>query len=619
MKQAVIVQRKPQTAAPTMRRRDPPRAKSLTHRSAAVTMPTSVEEFMSTRRFTVLGAVLVCMMSAGCSAPPPPTSAEDSSPRHPPRGPTWLADVTIARGLNFRHDPGPTNDRAYFMPRVMGSGGAVFDFDGDGRLDLYLVHNSGPNSSRNRLYQQQLDGRFVDVSDGSGVDVSGWGMGVAVADVNHDGKPDLLLTEYGATRLFLNEGNTRFREITRESGLDNPLWATSAAFFDYDRDGWLDLIVANYLEYNPARSCGTGGRTDFCSPSSFPGVVSRLFRHRGIDPATGLPRFEDVTVAAGLGSALGKGLGVVCADFNGDRWPDIFIANDGIANFLWINQRNGTFREEATSRGVAFLATGQPAANMGIALGDVDDDGLDDLFVTHLVDETHTLWRQGPRGLFQDRSVGSGMTRGWRSTGFGTALVDLDQDGWLDAVWVNGGVVRRRGAAPNDADFWQPYRQRHQIFANRGKGEFQDISRDNPDFSDQPGVGRALIVADLDNDGAPDLLTTEIAGPARIFRNVAPRAGHGLVIRAVLPQVGGRDAYGAEVTVRVGGRRFRRLVQPGFSYLCSSDPRVFVGLADASSYDDIEVIWPDGSRELFPGGTTDRAITLRQGEGTTQP
>lgn len=562
-------------------------------------------------------AASVCAL-AGCAPDSPPTFATRVETSDEPRGPAWLHDVTEASGLRFHHDATPPID-PYFMPRVMGSGGAILDFDGDGRMDVYLIQNAGPRGSPNRLFRQVSNGQFQDVSAGSGLDVAGWGMGSAVGDVNNDGRPDLLLTEYGATRLFLNGGDGRFHEITQQAGIDNPLWGTSASFFDYDRDGWLDLIVTNYLDYNPSRSCGTGGRTDFCSPNSFPGVVSRLFRHRGLDPTTGNPRFEDVTVAAGLGAALGKGLGVVCADFNGDSWPDIFIANDGMANFLWINQRDGTFREEATSRGVAFLATGQPAANMGIALGDVDGDGLDDLFVTHLVDETHTLWRQGPRGLFQDRSVGSGMTRGWRSTGFGTVMVDFDRDGALDAAWVNGGVVRRRGSSPDDADFWQPYRQRHQIFVNAGRGNFRDISRDNPDFSDRPGVGRALMVTDFDDDGAPDLLSTEIAGPARLFRNVAPRAGHHLIVRAILPQAGSRDAYGAEVTVRIGERRYRRLVQPGFSYLCSSDPRLFFGLGNASAYDEIEVTWPDGRRERFPGGPVDQRVVLRQGDGRQAP
>jgi hypothetical protein len=555
----------------------------------------------------------------GCTSNVTPTRVSDSSIEvESPRGPTWLEEVTQVKGLNFVHDPGSVPQNPYFMPRVMGSGGAVLDFDGDGHMDLYLIHNAGPQGPTNRLFQQQADGTFRDVSRGSGLDVAGWGMGVAVGDVNNDGRVDVLLTEYGATRLFLNQGQGKFREITRESGIDNPLWGTSAAFLDYNRDGWLDLVVTNYLDYNPARSCGTGGRTDFCSPSSFPGVVSRLFRHLGLD-AAGIPRFEDVTLAAGLGSTLGKGLGVLCADFDGDTWPDILIANDGITNFLWINRRDSTFREEATSRGLAFLATGQPAANMGIAWGDVDGDGLDDVFVTHLIDETHTLWRQSPRGLFQDRSVGAGMTRGWRSTGFGAALVDLDRDGWLDAAWVNGGVVRKRGTSPNDADFWQPYRQRHQLFANEGRGKFRDISQDNPAFSHQPGVGRALMIVDIDNDGAPDLVTTEIAGPARIFRNVVSPAGHGLTVRAVLPQAGNRDAYGAEITVRAEGRLFRRLLQPGFSYLCSSDPRVFFGLGAATAYEEIIVQWPDGRRERFAGGSADRVIDLRQGEGTPVP
>jgi hypothetical protein len=547
---------------------------------------------------------------AGCPGPRP--TAGTTGVEEGTQVPAWFEDVTARVKLDFVQDPGPA-ERPYFMPRQVGSGGAVFDFDGDGRLDLYLVQNGGPNGPKNRLFHQEPDGTFRDVSSGSGLDVAGWGMGVAVGDFDNDGKPDVLLTEYGRTRLFHNEGGGKFRDITKEAGIDNPQWGTAAAFFDYDRDGRLDLFIANYLDYDPSIKCGSG-KPDFCNPSSYAGAASRLYHNLGPGP-DGVTRFEDVTVKAGLGSALGKGLGLVVADFDGDGWPDVFVANDGMANFLWINKRDGTFAEQALQRNVAFIAGGQPAANMGTAWGDVDGDELFDLFVTHIADEMHTLWRQGPRGHFQDRTVAAGLTKASRSTGFGTALVDFDRDGRLDLAFVNGGVVRNRGA-PADGPFWAAYAQRHQLFAGEAGGQFRDVSASNPAFCGTPAVGRSLIVADLDNDGAPDMIVTEIAGPARVLRNVAPAAGHWLAVRAVLPKLGGRDAYGAELTVVAGGKSYRRVIFTGYSYLCSNDPRAHFGLGPADRYDEIRIVWPDGTQERFPGGAADRQVTLKQGEGS---
>jgi hypothetical protein len=526
-------------------------------------------------------------------------------------GPAWFEDVTSRMKLDFVHDAGP-DDRPYFMPRQVGSGGAVFDFDGDGRLDLYLVQNCGPNGPKNRLFHQEPDGTFRDVSAGSGLDVAGWGMGVAVGDFDNDGRPDLLLTEYGRVRLFRNEGNGKFRDITKQAGLDNPLWATAAAFLDFDRDGRLDLFIANYLDYDPAVKCGSG-KPDFCNPNSYAGTASRLYRNLG-PGKDGVTRFEDVTVKSGIGAAAGKGLGVLVADFNSDHWPDIFVANDGMANFLWVNQHDGTFKEEALKRNVAFTSGGQPAANMGIAWGDVDGDGLNSLFVTHIIHEMHTLWKQGSRGMFQDRTVASGLTRAARSTGFGCAFVDFDRDGKLDLAWVNGGVARNAGASA-DGPFWAAYTQRHQVFANDGAGKFRDVSASNPALCGTPAVGRALIVADLDNDGAPDLIVTEVAGPARVLKNVAAPAGHWLAVRALLPKHGGRDALGAEINVTAGGKSFQRLIYTGSSYLSGNDPRAHFGLGPAERYDEIRVVWPDGAEERFPGGAADREVVLRQGEG----
>jgi hypothetical protein len=444
-------------------------------------------------------------------------------------------------------------------------------------------------------------------------------MGVAVGDVNNDGRPDVLLTEYGRIRLFLNNGNGTFTDVTKEAGLDNPAWGTSAAFFDYDRDGWLDLVVANYVDYDPSVRCGSsGGRPDYCHPNTFPGTVARLFHNLG--PAGGKPgvRFEDVTVKAGLARRPSNGLGVLCADLDGDGWPDIFVANDSQANHLWINQKDGTFREEAVQRGVACNSTGQTAANMGIAWGDVSGKGLLDLFVTHLTAEDPTLWQQGPPGSYQDRTVAAGLTGGhWRGTGFGTVLADFDNDGAPDLAVVNGRVARRReggGDVPAD-QFWSQYAERGQLFVNDGRGRFHDASADNPALCGEPMVGRGLAVGDVDNDGALDLLLTQVGGPARLLRNVAPKRGSWLMVRAVDPRLK-RDAYGARVTVSAGGRTWVRWINPGGSYLASSDPRAHFGLGPAERFDRLHVVWPDGSAEEFGSGGVNRTLEVRKGEGS---
>ena len=536
----------------------------------------------------------------------------------------WFRDDTDQLGVDFVHDPGKLGK--YFMPEMVGSGVAVFDFDNDGLLDLYFLTNGGSDSpSTNRLFHQNPDGTFTDVSKGSGLDFGGRNMGVAIGDVNNDGWPDVLVTQYGGLKLFLNNGDGTFTDVTKEAGLDNLFWGTSASFIDYDRDGWLDLVVVNYIKYDPSRWCaGASSTRDYCGPTSFNGAPSKLFHNLGRVAGTkpGAVRFKDVSQESGLASRSGPGLGVFCADFNGDHWPDIFISNDGKANHLWINQRDGTFKEEAAQRGIAFNCQGRPEANMGIAIGDVDGDGLFDLFITHLTEETHTLWKQGPRGLFQDRSAAAGLTAPrWRSTGFGTVFADFNNDGALDLALVNGRVQRERGVAapPGEAidPFWAVYYDRNQMFVNDGKGSFRDISEDNPPLCGTGRVGRGLAVADLNNDGALDLVVTNVASRARVYRNVAPKRGHWLLVKAVDPALH-RDAYGAEVTVRAGGRSWMRWINPGYSYACSNDPRAHFGLGEAEKIDVIEVVWPDGSEETFPGMTADRLVVLRKGEGTAK-
>jgi hypothetical protein len=536
-------------------------------------------------------------------------------------GPAWFEDITDKVGLKFLHESGPlpVNDR-YYMPQLVGSGAALFDYDNDGRLDIYLIQNSPDSGARNRLFHQESDGSFKDVSEGSGLDVSGAGMGVAIGDVNNDGLPDVLLTERGRIRLFLNLGHGKFKDVTEEAGLHDTLWATSAAFFDYDRDGWLDLVVANYVDYKDHEPCkGLDQKPDYCGPQPFQGTMTKLFHNKGAPAPGGVPRFEDVTSKAGLdtltGPDKGAGLGVVVADFNGDHWPDVLISNDGKRNHLWINQKNGTFLEEAKKYNIAYDAYGKAMAGMGIAVGDIKGDGRLSVFMPHLDNETNTLWTMTANGMFKDETYSARVGRGeWTATGFGAAFVDFNHDGLLDLAIVNGGV--QRGAAPDESfpdPFWKWYVQRNQLFVNEGGGRFKDISSGEKAFCGTPLVGRGLAFGSVTNDGAVDILVTAVSGPARLYKNVAPKSGHWLMVKAVDPALGGRDAYGAELTVTAGGRRWIGAIQPASSYLCSNDPRAHFGLGAVDKVDVIHVVWPDGTEEAFPSQAVDRVVVLKKG------
>lgn len=570
------------------------------------------------QRLFLLVPLATTLLLAACD---PQSQNPASSPSSHPLPKPWFEEVSGSLGINFVHDVGTPG--SFFMPEHVGSGAALFDFDRDGRLDLYLIQNGGPEKgSRNRLFHQESDGRFKDVSADSGLDVAGFGMGAAVGDVNNDGWPDVLLTEFGRVRLFINQKNGRFLAPPNNADIDNPHWATSASFFDFDRDGWLDLIVVNYIDYAPTQKCyDQSGRLEFCGPQGFPPSISRLFRNLGASAQPGEPtRYQDVTVKAGLAKSPGPALGVICLDFDGDRWPDIFIADDARPNRLFMNRRDGTFVEEAVTRGVAYNAMGQSAANMGIAVGDVDANGLFDLFVTHLTEEQHTLWMQGPRGLFLDRTAGVGLAESrWRGTAFGTVMADFDHNGGIDLAFVNGRVKRdksgRSEAVPGVLPFWSPYAQRHQLFSNDGQGRFRDVSEENPAYH-QASVGRGLACGDLDNDGDVDLVITSTGSAVRVLRNVAHRQGSWLMVQALDPKHGDRDAAGAEVIVEAKGRKWWRPINPGYGYLCSNDPRAHFGLGDAGSFESITVLWPDGETERFPGGAANRQVTLRQGTGS---
>ena len=567
-----------------------------------------------------------------------------------------FVDISDQIGLDFRRAVGPPG--TYFVPEINGSGGAMFDYDGDGDLDIYLV-NSGPSPhaatalpatqrTENRLFRQEADGTLSDVTADSGLGDTGYGIGCAIGDVDNDGDLDVLVTNFGRDRLFQNDGRGHFRDVTDAAGLRSSGWANSAAFCDYDRDGRLDLFITQFgtdsLESH-RQACNYGnGEAGYCSPAFYDPATDLLLHNDG-PGSDGVVRFRDVTTDAKLHwhNAKGAGFCVVAADFNADGWPDFYVANDMYPNRLWINQQDGTFEDLGAQSGAAFNRQGRHEASMGLAMGDVDSDGDPDLLVTHITDETNTLYLNRG-GQFHD------VTRTWklelpsrRHTGWGVALIDLDHDGFLDIPLVNGLVVPcQHRPNSNDPDrptgvitidvlkesgratvkdplrYWAQYDDRNQVFFNTGKGSFVERTDEAGDFSRETGSGRALIHGDFDNDGDLDLLVTTVGGRARLYRNDVSKIGHWLRLKITDP-AHHRDAYGAEVIVVAGDHRYHRIVNPASSYLASHDPRVHVGLKERH-FDRIDVRWPDGSRrwESFAGGDSDREIRLARGGGTVR-
>ncbi len=537
----------------------------------------------------------------GCTNPTPKTQ------------PGFFTDITQQSKLSFQHDAGV--DGSYYMPESLGSGAAFFDYNNDGLSDIYLV-NAGPHNKPNgvikdRLFLQQKDGTFTDVTEKAGLGDPGYGLGVAAGDIDNDGDLDLYVTNFGHDKLFKNNGNGTFAEITNQGGITNTGWSSSVIFLDYDLDGFLDIYVAKYLEYNPAVHCtDKAGRPEYCGPKGFAGLPDVLY-HNDRNGS-----FTDVSVASGIASSALKGLGVVSADFSGDSYPDIYVANDGEPNHLWINQRDGTFHDEAMERGAAVNALGQPEASMGVATGDMDGDGDLDLFMTHLREEKNTLYRNLGAVGFQDDSWEAGLAGpSIPFTGFGTGFFDFDNDGDLDIAVANGRIARGPLLIHNEsASYWDPYAESNFLFQNDGAGHFQNVSQRAGAFWSAVENSRSLAFADIDNDGDIDLLVNNCGGPARLYRNETNDKAHWLLIRALDPVLK-RDAIGATITAEVAGKKIVRLVAPGYSYLCGNDPRAHFGLGRATSVDQIRVQWPGGKVETFAGARADQILVLNKGHG----
>jgi hypothetical protein len=525
-------------------------------------------------------------------------------------------EVADKVSLKFQHYNGMTGK--LFLPEIMGAGGALFDYDNDGDLDVFLVQGStlepsdqptktlfprrGRGKPQGKLFRNDLvvtrNGpqlTFTDVTETSGIIAEGYGMGVAVGDINNDGWNDLYVTNLGSNQMFLNKGNGTFIDVTRESGTDDSRWSTSASFFDYDRDGWLDLMVVNYAEFStrnsPACYANTTAR-DYCTPKVFRAPGNRLFHNLGNG------KFAEVTAASGLDKEFGHGLGVVSADFNDDGWPDLYVANDGDPNQLWLNQKNGTFKNEALLAGASVNRDGKAEAGMGVDAADFDANGTDDLFITHLMDETNTLYTNLGEAVFEDRTreTGLGMP-GRRFTGFGTSFFDYDNDGWLDLLVVNGAVQLLPDLIRKGDPF--PLGQPNQLFRNTGKGTFKEvIDQAGPNFQ-MLEVSRGAAFGDIDNDGDTDVLITNNNGPVRLLLNKAGNRNQWIGVRLVSKD-GGRDMLGAKIEIVSSNKPvLRRRVRTDGSYLSANDPRVLVGLGTGARVELVRVRWPDGTTAEF--------------------
>ncbi len=542
----------------------------------------------------------------------PPSPDTDAKPTIL-KGSPLFQDVTAAAGIDFVHVFG--TQRTFRLPEQIGSGGAFLDYDNDGDMDLYLVQNGilGRNLGvhRNRVYRNAGNGRFVDASPGSGADIGGYGMGCAAADYDNDGDVDLFVSRFGSSVLLANRGDGTFEDVTPTAGTHADGFATSAAFLDYDRDGLLDLFVTRYVDWSPARedACyAPSGARDYCGPLSYHAESSGVLYHN----LGG--RFEDVSTASGIAAAKGNGLGVLATDFDGDGWVDIYVANDQTPAFLWMNQRDGTFLENAALSGAAFNADGLAIAGMGVVSEDLDDDGDYDLLVTNIRNQSHLCLRN-QAGVFDDVSHAWGLSA-WSVpwTGFGIALFDQDHDGRLDGVVANG-AVNVWGTPFREEN---PYAEPKQFFRRDDRGRFYDASAEAGPALAVADVSRAAIVGDYDNDGDVDVLITNNGGPAQLLRN-ENRPGLSWTMLDLIPMGGGRHAINARLELRVKEHLYRREIRPHAGYLSSNDPRVHVGLGQARRIDRLGVTWPDGKLETWDNLPVNQHLTLRQGSGTTLP
>jgi len=573
----------------------------------------------SIRRFAAAvalwGAAFALMFLAGCTAPRANPAA--------PKGKAGallpvFTDVTSAAGIHFVHDNGRSGKK--YLPETLGSGCAFFDADGDGWLDILFVNgrdwNAGGRKSLQALYRNRQDGTFEDVTAGSGLDVELSGFGVAIGDYDNDGKDDVYLTALEGDRLFHNEGGGHFRDVTERSGIRNARFGTSAAWFDYDRDGKLDLFVANYVDWSVASDvwCSLDGVTkSYCTPEKYQGSGSRLFHNLGGG------RFEDVTEKAGALDPTGKSLGVAVLDYDGDGWPDLFVANDTEPNRLYRNHRDGTFVEEGMTAGVAYGEDGAARGAMGVDAADLERSGRESVVVGNFSNQMLALYgaeksesRDSP-AIFVDRAPGTVVGRASQlDLTFGVFFFDYDNDGWLDIFAANGHLEEAIETVQPTIRFRQPPR----LFRGRGgdMNSFADVTvSSGPDLS-RALVARGAACGDFDRDGDLDVLVTTNDGAPHLFRNDGGNRNHWISVKTA-GTVSNRDGIGAVVRVSSAQGTQARRVHSGSSYCSESDHVLMFGLGQDEKVTGLVVSWPGGAEERFAAPAIDRLVTVEEGKG----
>jgi hypothetical protein len=538
----------------------------------------------------------------------------------PPASPASVqfVDIAASAGIHFRHTSGASG--RLYLADVLGSGCGMFDFDGDGRVDLFLVNSSrlpgftekGPFFPA--LYHNRGDGTFEDVTQRAGLAVDCYGMGCAVGDYDSDGHPDLYLTAWGKNRLFRNNGDGTFTDVTGRAGVGGAAgkWSTSAAWLDYDRDGKLDLFVCNYVDWSPKtnRVCKDGlGHSITCLPRDYPGQSCTLYRNLGDG------RFRDVTRQAGMDNTIGKSLGVVTWDANGDGWPDLYIANDGVRNLFYLNQGNGRFTESAIPAGVAFGTTGGARAGMGADSADYGNDGAEAIAVGDFSQEGLGLFRPEGKAMYRDVSADAGLFEpSLTSVSFGMQFCDYDLDGRKDLIVANGHVQQSTEYVGEGIT----YEQRPLLFHNEGAGQFQEVAAQSGPGLQYRALGRGLAAGDIDGDGDPDFLINNCNRAPVLLRNDGGSRNHWLAVRAVGTR-SNRSGIGAHVVVTTGSTRQQGWIRSGSSYGSASDLTALFGLGSAASADSVTLNWPSGVVQSLHGVKANQVLVVTEaGEGSSR-
>ncbi len=537
------------------------------------------------------------------SAPEPTTSASAID--------VHFVDVTDQAGIKFKHVSSP--EKKYIVESMSG-GVALFDYDNDGYLDIYLVNSltvdmvKSKQKTRSALYHNNGDGTFTDVTDKAGVGDIGWGMGVAIGDYNNDGWDDIYVTCLGPNHLLRNNGNGTFTDVTQKAGVGDPRWSTGAAFLDYDNDGKLDLFVANYVdfdvnnlpEFGKGRTCQFKGVPVQCGPRGLKGAGDSLYHNNGDGT------FTDVSKKAGVADTDGYyGLGVIASDFDDDGLVDIFVANDSTPNFLYHNNGDGTFKDIGFPAGVAVNENGSEQGSMGVTLGDYDHDGRLDLFITNFDDDYNTLYHNDGKGSFTDVSYAAKVAAvSLPYVGWGTWFFDYDNDGWPDLLVVNGHVYPQLPT----------YRQRNFVHHNNRDGTFTEVAEQLGAPFAEKRTGRGAAFGDIDNDGDVDVVINNLDGPPQVLRNDGGNASNSILIKTIGVK-SNRDGIGARVKIISGDLTQIAEVYSGGSYLSQSDLRVHFGLEKRAKIDLIEVHWPSGVVDKVTSVSANKILTIKEGQG----